>query len=407
MRVCDLTMAYSATSGGIRTYIDRKRRFLLEETDREHVLIIPGEEDATEHEGRAQTRWIKSPPSGHGTYRLLWRPDKVFDALEEAEPDVIELGTFFVCPWPAFRYSARRREQGRPCPVVGYFHTDLANAYIQTPVEHGVTDWVSSVSDTLAELGVKLAEAMGAGAEKYFGSIFERCDAMLAASQGQADRLSDYGIHDPHIIPLGVDTETFDPSRRLAQTRADLGVPDKAPLFAYAGRMDEEKHVETLVDAFELIRRELPDAHLVLIGDGPLLEPVRERGGSIGNLHALGYIADKDRVAELLAAADVYLTAGPHETFGLSVIEAQASGLPIVGVEAGALPERVVEGTGLLCSVDDPQAMARAAREALDQRDAMGAAAREHAIANFGWSASLGRLLRLYERLLSSPSRAK
>ena len=134
MRICDLTMAYSETSGGIRTYIDQKRRYLLEHTDHEHALIVPGADDVVVSEGRTRTRRIRSPEIGYGSYRLLWRPDEIARALHDFEPDVVELGTFFVCPWPALRYREARRNAGRPTAVVGYFHTDLADAYVQAPV---------------------------------------------------------------------------------------------------------------------------------------------------------------------------------------------------------------------------------------------------------------------------------
>ena len=70
------------------------------------------------------------------------------------------------------------------------------------------------------------------------------------------------------------------------------------------------------------------------------------------------YVNSRKRLSKILASADIYVTAGPHETFGLSIIEAQASGLPVVGVQAGALTERVTEATGILGPVDSPADMA-------------------------------------------------
>lgn len=393
MRICDLTMAYSATSGGIRTYIDQKRRFLLEQAEHEHVLIVPGAEDAHEQDGRAQTWRIKSPPAGHGSYRLLWRPDEILAALREARPDMVELGTFFVCPWPALRYRKEEREAGRDVRVFGYFHTDLAQAYVESPVRGTLTDWFSSWSDTLHGLGVELAELLKSTAENYFGSIFQRCDAMFTSSQAQAQRLADYGIDDAHVVPLGVDIDTFTPERRSDEVRSRYGAGPDTALLAYVGRLDAEKRALVVVNAFASLVERGHDVALVMVGDGPLRETIEERAQTLPGLQPIGYVSDSAALADLLASADVYVTAGPHETFGLSVIEAQAAGLPVVGVDAGALRSRVVDGTGLLGPVDDATAMADNVLRVLERRDACGRRAREHVEEHFSWDASFRHLL--------------
>jgi alpha-1,6-mannosyltransferase len=407
MRICDLTMAYSETSGGIRTYIDHKRRYLREHTSHEHVLIVPGAEDRVESSDRAVTYCIKSPPTGHGTYRLLWRPDAILRALREATPDVVELGTFFVCPWPGLRYREERRAGGRRCITVGYFHTDLAEAYVEGPLADAVHDWLKPWGGAVEHLGLELAEVLGKGAERYFGAIFRRCDAMLAATPDEAARLAEYGIDAPHVIPLGVDLEAFTPQRRDPALRERFGASEDSCIMIYAGRLDAEKHVDVLLEVLSLLLARGVDARLVLVGDGPLKEQLAARARELRHGHLCGYLRDRAELARLLASSDVYVTAGPYETFGLSVVEAQASGLPVVGVDAGALQARVVEGTGFLAPVGDAAAMASHVQAAFAQRVALGRRARAHVEKHFSWHETFARLLAVYEACLRRSTGAR
>jgi len=397
MRYCDLTLAYTATSGGIRTYIDAKRRYLRDHTEHEHVLIIPGEEDHEEVEGRFTIRTLASPfIPGCAPYRFFWRPGKLLEALLETAPDIVELGSFFVCPWAAFHYRKHREEEGLPCLVSAYFHTDVADAYFGSPLREVLHDDLSQSSELLARWGLSLAEAAEFGAEHYFGSMFNRCDLVFAASPQQVQRLRDYDYTEGRLVPLGVDLDLFHPRRRSEAVRAQLGARPDTVLIIYGGRLDTEKHVETLVDAFEKLT--LPDAMLLVTGEGGLRNKLEERADTLPGFVVAPYAASRDEFATLLASADIYATAGPHETFGLSVIEAQASGLPVVGVEAGALRERVVPGTGFLVPVDDAEAMARKIEEAAQDRTNLSRRARQHVIdAGLGWEGTFRTLFAAYE----------
>jgi len=400
MKICDLTMAYNPSSGGIKTYIDQKRRYLLERTTHEHLLIAPGDSAHRQHDARTETRYLASPPApGYGSYRVFWRPDRIKDILMQTQPDVVELGTFFLSPWPAFDYRRLERRAGRHRLVTGFFHTDIASAYVEAPIRQAIQSGLHRWSETLEQLGVKAAELLGAGAEEFFLQIFTRCDLMLASTPGQVQRLAAYGASDAQLVPLGVDLEAFHPQRRCESTRRELGVGSKELMLIYAGRLDQEKRPDVLVDAW----RRLPDrlgAHLVLVGDGPRRPALGEQADRQPRLHVLGYQSDKQKLATLLASADVYVTAGPHETFGLSVIEAQASGLPVVGVDAGALIERVVDGVGYLAPVDDSTAMAERIDRAAAERSRLGEAARRHVESHFSWTATFDKLVNLYERAL-------
>lgn len=396
MRFCDLTFAYTATSGGIRTYLDQKRRYLLEQTDHEHVLIVPGEENAVERDGRATTYRIASPLiPGCEPYRFFCRPAALGDALRQAAPDVIELGSFFLEPWVAFRFRKEQGEAGRRCFVSGYFHTDLAEAYVGSPVRAALSGQVASWSEHAAMLGSRLGDWIETGAATYFGSLFKKCDAMFAASPGQLQRLAGYGISDAQLVPLGVDLARFHPRRRSMEVRSRYGAGDGTTLLIYAGRLDNEKRVSVLVDAFA--RLTLDDARLLLIGEGPIRAELEARAKTLPGLAVLPYEKNPDALAGLLASADIYVTAGPHETFGLSVVEAQASGLPVVGVCAGALIERVPPDCGRLGAVDDAAEMARNIEEVARNAAAMGATARARVVAQgYGWETTFETLLKVY-----------
>ncbi|WPL18270.1 GDP-mannose-dependent alpha-(1-6)-phosphatidylinositol dimannoside mannosyltransferase [Thiorhodovibrio winogradskyi] len=400
MRYCDLTFAYTDTSGGIRTYIDQKRRYLAEHSNHEHLLIIPGERDQVARDGRLIRVEIKSPViPGAAPYRIFPGPDPVHRALVEQAPDLIELGSAFVAPWAAFRYRAECARAGRRCPVVAYFHTDIAHTYVGAPLRHWLAAEMARFSDTLAHWGEQLGDWAEEGAEGAFGALFRRCDLTLAATPAQAARLAEYGVSGTAIVPLGVDLERFDPQRRSLAWREQLGVAEDDVLLLYCGRLDSEKAVPVLVEAFARLP-ERPRFHLALMGEGPLRETLQAETQRLARLHVLPYERDPARYAERLASADIYVTAGPHETFALAVVEAEASGLPVVGVDAGALRERVKPGWGRLGPVGDAAAMAEHLRAVARERDTLGAAARAHVLdAGYDWSNSFQTLLGHYARL--------
>lgn len=399
MRYADLTLAYTSTSGGIRTYIDQKRRYLRNETDDEHLLVIPGETDQVETAERTITVTIASSMiPGCEPYRFFWRPDKVLAALRRYQPDLIELGSFFTSPWAAFRYREERQGRGTPCPVTGYFHTDLANAYFRSPIRELMTENLAGWSEPLAAVGSRIGELIATGATGYFGSVFQKCDRMFAATEVQAASLTAYGVEEVSIVPLGTDLERFSPSKRSEALRAELGAGPQTVVLFYAGRLDSEKRVHLLLDAFEQL--DLPDVRLVLSGAGPERARLAERAENLRGVQLLAYQTEPERLAAYYASADVYVTAGPHETFGLAVVEAQASGLPVVGVRSGALVERVPPEVGRLGPVDDAATMARNIEEVVANLPTLRAAARRYVEEQgYSWNKTFELLLGFYSEL--------
>lgn len=406
MRYCDITIAYNDKSGGIRTYIDEKRRFIERNTNHEHVLIVPGEEQVRRREGRLTIVQIPGPLlPNQNDYRVFLSGKKIKAALRQTEPDIVELGSYYLEPWAAFSYRRRRRARGQATIVSGYFHTDVAEAYVAAPLKSAVHGLIDDVSETLGHVAEKVVDVAASGAEHYIRSVFRNCDLAFAAAPAQAARLQEQGVESVEIVPMGVDLDLFSPERRDGAVREGLGADPDHLVLVYAGRLSTEKQVLLLVEALDALPADLC-AHLWLIGEGPLHEDLEAVAADKPRLRLLPYEKDRPRFAALLASADIYVTAGPFETFGLSVIEAQACGLPVVGVDAGALRDRVPPSLGALGPVSDSRAMARNIAQVACRRREIGARAREHVSRCFSWDRTFESLFARYDRCLADAATA-
>jgi alpha-1,6-mannosyltransferase len=236
--------------------------------------------------------------------------------------------------------------------------------------------------------------------------VYSRFDATVAASPSVARELRSLGLENVHTVPLGVDLETFHPRHRTPELRRSLGTPPEVPLALFAGRLCPEKDLDTVVEAH---RRMPPGSrpHLLLVGEGPSASRLSEIAGGRSDLTVLPFVSEKDELARIYASADFYLAAGPGETFGLAVAEAMASGLPVVGVDSGAVPDRL-EGSeaGELFERGNAESAAEALRRmAARLGSEIRTKARRHAVRAFGWDRTFETLLALYTDLCRDRSR--
>lgn len=383
---CDVTQSWSEVGGGVGTYLRHKRAHLLENGDHRHLLIIPGAHDEVVEDGRAITVRIRSPKvPGSPKYRLLLRNGAVRAALERFRPDLIECQDAYNLPWAVLAHG---RTHPGTALVAGYF-TDFPTVYVERPFARFI--------------GQGLAARAGQISYRYCGQLYRRFDRVFGLSEhGGVAKLRGLGVPDVDVLPLGVELGAFDPSLRDPALRSRLGLGAGQPLLVYAGRLDGEKRAAVVVDAF----RRLPPAlgaTLVLLGDGPLRGEFVEHGEAGERIHAPGYVSDRAELARWLASGDIYVSGMADETFGISIIEAQASGLPVVGVSAGAMIDRVAPALGRLGPVDDAAAMARNILDVwnADHR-AMGLAARVHVEAEFSWAHSMDVLFNhIYPKALA------
>jgi alpha-1,6-mannosyltransferase len=347
---CDLTQSWSEVGGGVRTYLLHKRRHILQSTPHRHLMIIPGARDEVIEEERAITVTIASPRvPGSPNYRLLLRSAAVKRTLEHYRPDLIECQDAYNLPWAAIAH--RRRFPGTA--LVAAYMTDFPTVYVVRPFAKFVT--------------APVARTLGRVCYAYCGLLYRRFDAVYAVSEnGGGAKLRAYGIPDVEIVPLGVEVGEFGPTRRDPALRRKLGLGDF---------------------------RRLPEAlgaKLALIGEGPLRPEIAALGDS--RVIMPGYMRDRVELARWLASADLYVSGMADETFGISIIEAQASGLPVVGIAAGAMIDRVTDAMGRLGPVNNSAAMAANILSVWNgDRSAMARNACEHAL-QFSWEKSMEAL---------------
>ena len=386
--LADLTQSWSEVGGGVGTYLRHKRRHILDNTPHRHLLIVPGAKDEVIADGRATTVTIRSPHvPGSPNYRFLLRNGAVRRALEQFRPSLIECQDSYNLPWAAL---AHRKHFPETALVGGYF-TDFPTVYVDRPFSRVI--------------GKTLGAAARGICYWYCGKLYSRFDAVFALSEnGGAAKLRSHGVDGVDIVPLGVELGDFSPSRRDRSLRHSLGLRDDQPLLIYAGRLDGEKKPQTVVDAFRMLPPEL-GARLLLLGEGPL----REAFAALGDprIFTPGYVRDRAELARWLASADIYVSGMADETFGISIIEAQASGLPVVGVAAGAMIDRVSADIGRLGPVGDAAAMAANIVQVWENgARGIGERASLHAH-QFGWQRSMEELFgRVYVDAFNARSAA-
>jgi phosphatidylinositol alpha 1,6-mannosyltransferase len=223
--------------------------------------------------------------------------------------------------------------------------------------------------------------------------IHNAADRTLAPCTATAADLDANGVDRVWIWARGVDSCRFDPAKRSARMRAELA-PDGELVVGYVGRLAAEKRVDLLAKVAQL-----PGVRLVIVGSGPAEAAIRR---AVPGASYLGQRGGED-LAEIYASLDVFVHSGPHDTFGQTLQEAAASGLPVVAPAAGGPLDLVLDGiTGFLVRPGDPTALAEAVATLAadpDLRAAQSRAAREMILGR-SWPVLCDELIGHYDEVL-------
>ena len=381
MRILDITEFYSPLGGGVKTYLTAKAEWLAQQPDVSHTIVLPGEQDQETTLARSRVVLLGGPrvPASPG-YHFLTAGWRIREILAEVQPDVVEIGSPFLAA-----FWARRAARTLPSPpaLVGFYHCDARRVY----VDYG-----------LRALPGVLRDAAGLGLERYLRGLYRSFAATIAATPSAQGALERLGVERVHLIPLGVDLETFRPERRDPAWRGAVGARDGQPVAVYAGRFATEKRLDVVLAGLPELHR-TTGVKLVLIGEGhlrPRFEAFQQAHPEM--LAVLPYQRDRAGLARALASADLYVAPFPIETFGLAAVEAMACGLPVVGVDSGAIAD-LLDGAdwGRRYRDGDAGDFARAARELLaSDPDMLRGAARAAAEARYDWHRTCSAVLDLY-----------
>lgn len=262
-------------------------------------------------------------------------------------------------------------------PLVGSFHTDLS-AYTR----------LLSGSDRL-----------GALMREYMRWMYGHCRQVLVPSESTrelmvaakcpADRI--------RIWSRGVDTQLFSPDRRSHELRDSWRVSDRRPALLYVGRLSKEKGLALLPHLQSALRARSFDHRLIIAGDGPLRRQLAEQCPDAVITGLLG----REEVASVFASADVFVFPSETDTAGNVVLEAQASGLPVVVSSSGGPREQMRPGvTGAVCSSQDAATWADAIAHVCHPPSYAEAstAAREYALSR-RWDLALAPLFDAYREI--------
>ena len=364
MRVAIITESFPPDVNGVAHTVLRVAEQLTRR-GHEPIVVAPRPPRGTRQVGPFPYPVVRVPAvplPGYPSFRLGLPSRRVAAALAEHRTEVVHLASPVFLGAHGARVASRLR-----LPVVAVYQTDLpayARAY-------------------------RLGRAGEAFAWRWLRRIHNSAGRTLAPSTATATGLLGHGMRDVWLWGRGVDTVRFDPARRSQRIRDELA-PGGEIIAGYVGRLATEKRVELLarVAAMHGVR-------LVIVGAGPAEAMLRQA------LPGALFLGERrsDELAAIYASLDVFVHTGPYETFGQTLQEAAASGLPVIAPAAGGPLDLVDDGvTGFLVPPGEEEAITSAvARLAADgrQRAAFGAAGRRKVLGR-SWPALTDELLGHY-----------
>ncbi len=332
MRIGLLLDVYKPIINGITTFVSLHKR-TLEEMGHEPWIITLGHTDYQDDEFRV-VRSQAAPLSNTGYYINFGYNKEIRRLLRTM--DILHVHHPFLSGAMAVTIGPR---YGIPVIFTNHTRYDLyAQQYLPMVP--------ATMSDTFMET--------------FFPAFTQRCSLVVAPSAGIQQVLQRWGAQcQIEVVANGIDVERFyQPSWRT--TRSAVGLPEGGPVAVFVGRMAGEKNVLTLLRAFAPVAREVPEARLLLIGGGPELDSFRQaaQGFGIGSQTIFAGPVPYDHMPGYLALADFFVTASISEVHPMTVLEAMASGLPVLGIDSPGVSDTVINDVNGFTAPNDYAALA-------------------------------------------------
>jgi L-malate glycosyltransferase len=268
---------------------------------------------------------------------------------------------------------------------------DVLHCHQYSPFVYGriAATWNRRLKIVYTEHG-RLSDAPPSWKRRLVNPLLSRFDGSIVAVSHE---LRDYMIESRfprervRVIHNGIEPAQAATTLDRRRARLRLGLDERAFVVMTVARLDPVKDLLMLLDAFSIVRRRVRSAQLVIVGDGPERQRLTERAGRedlVGVVQITGY---RPEVRELLAAADLYASSSISEGVSITILEAMATGIPVVATAVGGTPEILSDGAGgILVPSRDPAAMAAAIislAEDRRRRNSLAAAARRRLETSF------------------------
>ncbi|MGE4545323.1 MAG: glycosyltransferase family 4 protein [Pedobacter sp.] len=352
LRITLVTETYMPQINGVSRTLGRLVEHCLRQGDQVQLMVPEYEEECEAISGLIRHSWRGWQLPFYREIQLpMVAPRHLRRELRNFSPDVVHIATEGPLGWSALRAC---RQLG--LPVVSSYHTNFPQ-YLSA---------------------YKLGR-LEPVAWRYLRWFHNATRATLCPTSTTRDLLVQRGFEHVKVWGRGVDTRLFDPARRNLAVRRELGIGDHEVVAVYAGRLAAEKNLPLLMDAWQNRPADGPD-RLLLIGDGPLRASLQ--AAAIEGVVFAGYRRGED-LAQSYAAGDLFVFPSLTDTFGNVMLEAMASGLPVIGFDVAGPRDIVRHGeTGLIIQERTIGALARAMAHLTimaQQRQCMGQAARMYA----------------------------
>jgi len=370
MRIMHIANFYGPKSGGIRTTLHELGKG-YQSKGHEFIYVVPGTDfycEDTPSGKRVTLPSVVLPFSGG--YRVIINTRQVKRLIITLAPDRLEISDRFTLT------GIGKWAVNRNIPSVVFSHESL-RGLISTYLPIKITKFVNWHNRRLAS----------------------RFTHVVATTNFAAQEFRDIKIGNLAQIPLGVDLKGFSPNLANAELKNSL-LKGSQYLIVHCGRMSPEKKPQRSIQALKVLREKGIDARLVYVGGGPMWKTLREEAKDLP-VTFLGFIADRNKVAEILASADVSMAPGPIETFCLAALESLASGTPVIASSSSAVGEFLLtesdQPVGKVAD-DNGNDFAAAVAKVLNWSKARPNLANEcHEQAeNFPWSSTVSLMLTLH-----------
>ena len=308
MRVALFTDTFSPQVNGVTNTLDRQVDYFMRK--KIDFLVFAPEQEPGNTDSHHICRVMSLPFPLYPECRIsLSRYATIEKQLLKFRPDIIHLVTPFAMGILGHRYG-----QQHHVPMVASYTTNF--------------------DQYLDYYGVSFLKNLFWYYTVWFHSF---CERNYCPSSSTKQVLEQRGIRNIEIWSRGIDTQKFSPELKTPEILAQYNIPTSKVILLYVGRVAPEKDLDILLEAYRTLPGEvLEKVHLVIAGDGPLKEKLNS--SQYPGVTWTGFVRGRE-LAELYASSDIFVFPSGTETFGNVVLEAMASGLPVIGVNAGGVTD--------------------------------------------------------------------